>query len=51
VLVPVMPEPAPTTAVPGLAIPAEGAETTIHPSADRLTRPRLRRNPPRPHHQ
>jgi hypothetical protein len=31
VLVPVMREQAPTTAVPGLAIPDEGAETTIRP--------------------
>jgi hypothetical protein len=45
VLVPVMPESAPTTAVPGLAIPAEGAETTVRPAAGRLMRPRFERNP------
>jgi hypothetical protein len=32
VLVPVIPERTPTTAVPGLAIPGEGPETTIRPA-------------------
>jgi hypothetical protein len=51
VLVPVMPERVPTRAVPGLAIPDEGAETTVRPSAGRLMRPRFQGNPPRTRHQ